>query len=1456
MSSFDSSTKSVISGYNKSGMSADAYADEVGNLTDAQKNYFQTVSAGEATMEGLAKSMAKPTTALGKLGRTALSVGASMGTDLLIGAGIQFVASKWEEYANRQERAIEDANTAIEDHAKEVSTLKSATSMIESSGERFIELQKGINTATGENKSLTAAEYEEYTTMANSLAQTLPGLSNGYNAVGNAKVKAVRSMSDLTSEVEKQNEALNQDTIDNAHQYVKAFNDLNDHEAVTVKGDVAGYKQQERTLKKLLDAKDDLESLEFTPDQYGNTPTSLLGTIGKFKMIAHPERYVDQLSQLDKNTLKQISDEIGVDAFNIFGQLDRKALQDNIGLYEEYFDNIDKKAQESFDTYNKPVLDAYAQNSKNFDSLSDTTQEIMSSYINSLDSTDENLELFTGDTIDESVDKMKNWSQTLTRDLKKEGVQEALSDLVNLNPDDMTLQDYKNQVGDLTDFISDRVSGMSKDNLENMIGYEDMLDQMEADYTNAYDAIGKEASKLTTKQLSDLNILMSDKPTLEIDSYADAINALNDYYEAQAATLENMQTTFSNAVTGQANINQALQNSASATGLLTDDLTNLASAFSTVEGYNTDELLEKTAGGLRLNRDALSAYQAEQEKNVKEDFANALEQQNKALDEQQRILASNKATQAQKDQAQSEIENIKSQIDQLELLQSQYNGLTSDYSKWMNALSNGEEGDIYDTVATNWQSAKKAAEEGWIGTDEFKSAVDYMYSGSLDNQTPQEVKAVFDELNGLVSGWYQFDDDGNLLGQQSLKQFVSDAKTLGDVLGHDVETSFEKLDDGTYKATLNAQEFADAWGVSEEVITDLAGKMRDAGWDVEVEGITQSAEEVIQSAEEAQGVLNRMTEQTYEFDFDTTSLEKAQEQIQKAKEQLDQFRNEDGSYNMEAPGASEAAQVYESTVRREQELSKPSISMVDTSSVAESTKDWVEAAQNFQTAKDEMDVQTQLAQQGLPNTLEQATQAAQEAFKTFQGINKDNNLFDVDTSDLQSAEDDLAKLGSEEIEAKVGADTSKAESDIHGLEDSSITINADVSTSGGTEELTNAFASIPEGVSTTVTVDVEGEDQVENLTSAMESAPDNTPVTISCNVENAEQLDMINQKAAELNEAGKNITIDATVGEVDTSSIESSDEEVEIPVTVKLDESQFSTLTQGLSGEPVEIPTEVEPPEVPEIPEGNPVEYPSTVEQPDPPDVEGDTVEYPSTVEPPEPPNVEGDTVDYQSTVEPPETPEVPEGGTVNYDSKVEQPEAPSPPDGGTVNYDSKVDEPNPPAPPDGGDVHYGSTVDTPVAPAPPAGGTVHYSSIVDQPTVTDEQATVNYTVNDPPPPNYPDQNPSVNYHLNAPAPPSYPNISRTITYTIQTIGSVPGKASGTMLSPSAFPARASGTAYNVINYKNAYAGGKVSLPKDETALVNELGGLMPSLNLSNAGIPLEPCILQHSHEIRAGVNV
>ena len=51
-------------------------------------------------------------------------------------------------------------------------------------------------------------------------------------------------------------------------------------------------------------------------------------------------------------------------------------------------------------------------------------------------------------------------------------------------------------------------------------------------------------------------------------------------------------------------------------------------------------------------------------------------------------------------------------------------------------------------------------------------------------------------------------------------------------------------------------------------------------------------------------------------------------------------------------------------------------------------------------------------------------------------------------------------------------------------------------------------------------------------------------------------------------------------------------------------------------------------------------------------------------------------------------------------------------------------------------------------------------------------------------------------------------------------LGSLLHKADGTMSAP----AHAYGTAYNAINYTNAYANGKVALEHDEVALVNELG--------------------------------
>ena len=63
-----------------------------------------------------------------------------------------------------------------------------------------------------------------------------------------------------------------------------------------------------------------------------------------------------------------------------------------------------------------------------------------------------------------------------------------------------------------------------------------------------------------------------------------------------------------------------------------------------------------------------------------------------------------------------------------------------------------------------------------------------------------------------------------------------------------------------------------------------------------------------------------------------------------------------------------------------------------------------------------------------------------------------------------------------------------------------------------------------------------------------------------------------------------------------------------------------------------------------------------------------------------------------------------------------------------------------------------------------------------------------------------------------------------TVTQRQQTIIENPLKVKTSKASGTLSPALASGTAYNMLNLQPAYAGGKVALPEDQTALVNEMG--------------------------------
>lgn len=858
-----------------------------------------------------------------------------------------------------------------------------------------------------------------------------------------------------------------------------------------------------------------------------------------------------------------------------------------------------------------------------------------------------------------------------------------------------------------------------------------------ADVVDALMTKGDQQGESYIQGLADVWGLEADATAEQIQAFADVLanagvvsNGTAEDIAAVSSSYDNLNQSLQNAITNQEAVNTAVQNSVSATGLTSDDITNLSNIYGEYEGF--ESIFERSANGVQLNRDALNALEQQQESLIKQDFAESIREQQKAYEDAQKAYkdAKKDSTVSDADRAALKVsmDDAKTQLENIKMLSSVYDGLTSSYNKWMSASSDTEEGARFDNVMSKFQSAQSLREQGLIGTEEFRGAVDYFWSGDASLLNAQELKKTYDELNPLISDWYQLNEDGSANNDASIKAFRDDAKQLSDILGKPVNTSFDELEDGTKKATLNAKEFADAWGVSEDVIQDVAGKMRDYGWDVEVTGITDSSEnikELAKNAEEAQSKLKRLTGETYEWDFNTTDAQKATEQVQKATEQLQQFKKSTGEYDYSQSGATEAAQVYEAVVRQEQLAIKPAISNVDTSSVVESSQNWVTAAQNFQTAKDELDVQTQLANQGLQNDVENATKTANEALTNLQEVSKNGSPFNIDTSSIQEAENSLAGISEKDLQMKVGADTSDAESSVEGIANEEVEVPVTVQLEEG------QFSALMEGIT--------GEEYKATVTVNEEKGTDVT----------SEQPEPTTQQ------------VDREVNEGDTSK-----EPKPVKQEVKREVSDNSSIGDV------------------ETQQGGVITYQSKVEKPEVPDVKGKTVLYKSKVQKPVVPDVEGKTVIYKAEVEDASVPTL--EGTVNYEGKFPKS---APVLNGTVNYSS-----NSPSEVSAASGTANFTLGSSPKEVPPAQGIANFSLGSSPTTVPSASGVANFSLG------------------------RYPTSLPAITQTV--IANKVGFASGTMLSP----AHAYGTAYNVINYKSAYADGKVSLPHDEKALVNEMG--------------------------------
>ena len=438
----------------------------------------------------------------------------------------------------------------------------------------------------------------------------------------------------------------------------------------------------------------------------------------------------------------------------------------------------------------------------------------------------------------------------------------------------------------------------------------------------------------------------------------------------------------------------------------------------------------------------------------------------------------------------------------------------------------------------------------------YKDIQDQLHNGQTEWTDSEDFNAA-DTITKLEQAQSENAEGFNNLVSNMKKYNLSDLESM--IFGNG---AYESEDQGLRDMEDQIQGFAESIGLTADQTNMLVPILEAMGTlDISPKVDNSELEKTVTDAQTAEQTLEETTGKQYNFNFNTTDLDTIQKQVDQVKKDIEDtylkrdengnvIRDENGipTYDYSAPGAKETAQIYDASIKQQQQAE------YQTSALGQSTSsdEVVKAAQDYMTAKNAMDVETQKYNLGMENDLDTARDNAKSAMEAYAEVaDKNGNPLETDLKNLdpQKLEDQLLGVTDKDLKVKVGADTSDAENDIQNLqnlEGSSITINADISTNGGVEELQDSLASIPQGVSTTVTCDVEGESDVDNLESSMESIPDNTPVTIDCHVENQEQLDQINQKADELNANGKQIKINATVGEVKTDGATSN-----TPIDVK-----------------------------------------------------------------------------------------------------------------------------------------------------------------------------------------------------------------------------------------------------------------------------------------------------------------
>lgn len=1039
---------------------------------------FKAKTLDATTASSKFSRMAKTAgTALKSIGATA----ANMIGGFLIAEGISLAIQGIYNLVNADKIAIENGQKAQQEikevfdtyngkvdtvkslgkkFAQDADSIKTTGDAVESLTQKYVELRKGVS-SDNTNLTLSDKEYQEYLDISNQLAESFPSLVSGSDAAGNSILNLGDNASIAADKMERllktQMTLAHNDIIDKSRDTFRgAF-----EEADSIEDEIKSLKGQEKQLKESASqislsrdeireqlksghlifkdmSKTDADKMEkalgaYVGKELGRVRRSDVSLDGH--TIDRIEFTIDPV--VDENKLNEATDMIEARVAAGEDEIAAKKgeIQSNIKAQEQ-------KQKEVWNSFAESTVKPYLETSA---AISDMPVELL----NAVESNLQNLDWkklykeYGGDADQMLLDELVSPLNSLEKP-----AQEALTKALSLDPSTMSIAEYNKAIDSALKEVSDNKT--TRKEWKNRF-FKSVIDSATED-ANAlkeqFKGIDKEIDNLSGEDRE-----LAYQIAIEDEDFDGTWQDVMDKIEVMKEEAENPMTfnlgTFTTEV-GDAialidTLNAALANSYSGKGLsvsyevdeetgvvqLTGDIANLQAAYSDLEGYDPSTLFERTANGVHINREALRQLQAQEEALNKskwlEDEKNLTDQL--AVATNKLANAKNSGSEADVASAQATVDSLQQQLEQVQLLSAAYDGATSSYQQWINAQSAGEEGDMFRTVSETMKSrGDQLYNEGRYNTEEFRAVADYFSNEDLSTAPVENLVAAYENAANARERYFT----GN---KQGIDNFMADMQNDAELMSKGI---VKTLEDGSLEFQAGSDKIlADKFHLSEEAIQSIlraASEYSDGIKIGKIDGskdFNASIDEMKSKADEAKGKLEELKNAGNQnldlnFNFDSTNLEDLDAQIERAKTNLDQFKNSDGQIDLSVDGAEEAVTILQTLIQQKVMVSQPAIMTIDTTGLDEATAETVSKLQEFQTQLNtinSLEMQQDFGIQIDTNQLDTAKAKAQELFSELQGKSQDGSLeitpdVKVDTGSMESLEQSLSSM-TPEIKAKI-----------------------------------------------------------------------------------------------------------------------------------------------------------------------------------------------------------------------------------------------------------------------------------------------------------------------------------------------------------------------------------------------------------------------------------------------------